>query len=212
VTNGQSAAVIRLQPGDRARAGEVLARAFSDDPLWAAVFTNPAERSETLVHMFAGVTKATIAAKGLAETTPDIAAVGLWLPPGKDIGMWAMVRSGFALPRLVMRLPSQERRRMMAVLRQVEERRKALMPEPHWYLSALGVEPERQGTGLGSALVRSGIRRADLEKTPIYLETETEDNVAFYEHLGFETVEAITAVGLDLPVWLMARRPPTASA
>ena len=41
----------------------------------------------------------------------------------------------------------------------------------------------------------------------LYLETETEDNVGFYQHLGFEVIEQVTAVGLDLPVWLMLRPP-----
>jgi ribosomal protein S18 acetylase RimI-like enzyme len=93
------------------------------------------------------------------------------------------------------------------VLRLLGERKKELMPDPHWYLAAIGVNPERQGEGLGSALVQSGIRRADRDNTPVYLETETEGNVGFYQHLGFEVIEQITAAGLDLPLWLMTRRP-----
>jgi ribosomal protein S18 acetylase RimI-like enzyme len=158
--------------------------------------------------MFTGVTKATVAARGLAETTPGIDAVALWLPPGKDFGFWAMVKSGFALPRFAMSLPAQDRNRMMAVLRQLGERKKALMPDPHWYLAAIRVDPERQGKGLGSTLVQSGIRRANQENTSVYLETETEGNVGFYQHLGFKVIEQVTAAGLDLRVWLMMRRPP----
>ena len=80
------------------------------------------------------------------------------------------------------------------------------MPEPHWYLPAIGVEPEHQDRGLGSALMRAGIRRADRDGKPIYLETETEGNVGYYEHLGFEVVEEMNATGVDLPLWLMSRR------
>ena len=32
-------------------------------------------------------------------------------------------------------------------------------PEPHWYLDALAVIPERQGQGIGSALLRAAARR-----------------------------------------------------
>ena len=157
--------------------------------------------------MFTGLTKTTVAARGLAETARSVDAVALWLPPGKDFGFWAMVKSGFALPRFMMSLPAQHRKRMMAVLRQSDERKKELMPDRHWYLAAIGVTPERQGEGLGSTLVQSGIHRADRENAPIYLETETEGNVGFYQHLGFEVIEQITAAGLDLPLWLMTRRP-----
>ncbi len=198
-----------LLSGEYARAGAVLGRAFRDDPLWMATFSDPVRRPELLVAMFTGVTRATVAARGMAETTPGIDAVALWLPPGKDFGFWATVKSGFALPRFVMSLPAQDRSRMMTVLRQLGERKKALMPDPHWYLAAIGVDPERQGEGLGSTLVRSGIRRADHENTSVYLETETEGNVGFYQNLGFEVIEQITAAGLDLCVWLMMRRPPS---
>ena len=79
------------------------------------------------------------------------------------------------------------------------------MPSPHWYLSAVGVDPARHGEGLGSALVRRGIERAERDGRPIYLETGTESNVRFYERLGFEVLEQSVATGLELPVWLMSR-------
>ena len=68
--------------------------------------------------------------------------------------------------------------------------------------------PNTRVTGFGSALVGAGLRRADLDKTPVYLETETERNVAFYEDLGFNVVEQTVATGLDLPLWLMIRPQP----
>lgn len=159
--------------------------------------------------MFAGLTKTTMAARGLAETDPAIDAIALWLPPGKDTGLWAMVKSGIAMPRFAMGLPAQDRKRMLAVHSQFEKRKKVLMPEPHWYLSAIGVDPERQREGLGSALVHAGIGRADRDNAPIYLETQTKSNVAFYQHLGFEVVGETLATGLDLPVWSMTRNPRT---
>ncbi len=209
MTEPTHAVLTPLPPYEYACAGAVLGRAFQDDPLWAATFSDPDKRPEVLVKMFAGLTKAIVAAQGVAETTPSVDAVALWLPPGKEIGLWAMVRSGCALPRFAMSLPAQDRKRMMAVLRQLGERKKALMPDPHWYLAAVGVDPERRGEGLGSTLVRAGIRRADHENASVYLETETESNVGFYQHLGFEAIEEITATGLGLPVWLMMRRPPS---
>lgn len=197
--------VIPLLPKDYAAAGGVLGRAFFDDPLWLALIPDPQTRQTRLARMFAGLTKTTAAANGVAETTPGSEAVALWLPPGKGLGWWPMVRSGMAMPRFVMTLSSHDRRRMMAVLRQGDQRRRELMPNPHWYLEALGVDPERQGVGLGSALVRAGMQRADRDQTPVYLETETESNVRFYEHLGFDVVEQTIAAGLNLPLWLMVR-------
>lgn len=157
--------------------------------------------------MFSALVKAVAASNGIVEKTPGLEGVALWQPPGCEIGLRATVRSGFALPRVVMRMPAQDRRRMIAVLRQFDERRKQLMPEPHWYVPAIGVDPDHQHRGVGSSLMGAGIERADRGGTPIYLETEEAANVGFYEHLGFELVDEIAAVGMGLPLWLMVRRP-----
>lgn len=205
VVGPQSREVIPLHAKDYLAAGGTLSRAFLDDPLWSVLMSDPQTRQARLAQMFTGLAKTTAAASGVVETTPGLEAVALWLPPGKELGWWSMVRSGMSMPRFAMALPAQDRRRMIAVLRQGDQRREELMPKPHWYLEAIGVEPEHQGAGFGSALVRAGMARADRDKTPVYLETEAAGNVAYYEHLGFDVVERIVATGLNLPLWLMIR-------
>lgn len=195
--------LVSLGKQDGDRAGALLGRAFIDDPIWTAAFANPEERPARLRTMFAALVKTTIAAGGLVEATADIGAVAVWLPPGKDLGLMAQLRSGLALPRLVIGMPASDRKRMVQFLRQVDGRRRELMPEPHWYLSAIGVDPERQGTGLGSMLVEAGMERARHEGKSVYLETETTGNVAFYERLEFQVIEEIEAVGIGVPIWLM---------
>jgi ribosomal protein S18 acetylase RimI-like enzyme len=192
-----------IERGGHAAVGAVLGRAFDDDPLWSVIF--PGNRLPKLISMFEALSRATRAAGGIVEVTPGISGAAMWMPPGTDDGLWSAVRSGFALPRFAMRLPVRERKMMLAVLSQFDDRRKLLMPAPHWYLSAVGIDPSRQGEGLGSALVRTGMHRADLDGRPIYLETETDSNVRFYERLGFEVLEETVATGLGLPVWLMSR-------
>lgn len=199
--------VVPLQPGDVPRAGAVLGAAFEHDPQWRATISKPEETLETLVRMFTAVTRSTVAAGGVAETTAEVEAVALWLPPGREIGALAIVRSGFALPRFAMRMPSADRTKMLGVLRQLGTLQKELMPEPMWHLLALGVDPELQGRGLGSALVRAGIDRAAADAHPIYLETDTEENVEFYGRLGFEVLETVTVEAIAIPMWLMARPP-----
>jgi len=190
-----------------ARAGEVLGRAFYDDPQWTALVPDSEVRRSRLSKMFAGTARMTAAARGVAERTSGLEAIALWLSPGRDIGPWAMVKSGFASARWVITPPVQDFRRLMAVFRQFNGRRKKLMPEPHWYLMAIGVDPLHQGRGFGSALMRSGIRRADHDNRSIYLETESELNVGFYERLGFDVIEEMTIVEIDLPFSLMIRPP-----
>jgi ribosomal protein S18 acetylase RimI-like enzyme len=162
--------------------------------------------------MFTGTVKLTYAADGLVETTPGFEAVAMWLPPGKTIGLWPVVKSGFASARFVVTPPFPSLRRLTATMRQFDAIHRQQMPEPHWYLMALGVDPESHGKGYGTALVMKGIERANSDNRPIYLETETDANASFYERLGFETLDEITIEAIGMLFSLMIRRPGPAAA
>jgi ribosomal protein S18 acetylase RimI-like enzyme len=81
------------------------------------------------------------------------------------------------------------------------------VPEPHWYLLIVGVDPALQGKGLGSALVKEGLARADDTRCPCYLETSEERNLAFYERLGFVVVGTAPLGKGAPPGWAMRREP-----
>jgi GNAT superfamily N-acetyltransferase len=83
------------------------------------------------------------------------------------------------------------------------ERKHASMA-PHMYLAVLGVEPERQGLGLGSQLLRPGLELCDAEGLPAYLETGKERNLAFYGRHGFDVIDQIVLPG-GPPLWFMWR-------
>lgn len=83
----------------------------------------------------------------------------------------------------------------------------SLQPEPHWRLAWLGVEPGRQGQGLGGALVRQMTARADAEGVACWLFTFTPRNVPIYEHLGFGVTLETLLPASRLRLWVMTRRP-----
>ena len=197
----------RVNRRDAGLAGDVLGRAFFDTEQWTTLLPDADVREQKLIQMFTGTVKLTFAAGGIAVRTQGFEAVALWLPPGKSVGFWAVMKSGFASARFAVTPPFPNLRRMMATLREFDESHKQQMPDPHWYLMALGVDPTHQGEGHGSALVRWGIQRADNNNRPVYLETETGANASFYERLGFDVLDEITIEAIDLPFSLMIRRP-----
>lgn len=199
--------VLPLEKKDRGRAGGVLARAFYDTDQWAALFPDQGARQRQLEQMFGGTGKLIDAAGGVAERTPNFEAVAFWLPPGRSVGFWAMLKSGFASARFAVTPPFPNTRRLMASLRQFEVNHKRLMPHPHWYLMALGVDPADQRGGFGSALVRHGLARAESESQPVYVEAETAATAPFYEKLGFEVVEVATIEPIAVPFSFMIRPP-----
>ena len=57
--------------------------------------------------------------------------------------------------------------------------------EPLWYLDQIGVEPARQGQGIGASLMQLGLERARADGLPAFLETAIAGNVGYYEGFGF---------------------------
>lgn len=65
----------------------------------------------------------------------------------------------------------------------------------HEYPWLIAVTPERQGQGLGTALIQSVLDRCDREGVPAYLEASNPRSRELYERLGF----AFTGRTVDLP-------------
>jgi ribosomal protein S18 acetylase RimI-like enzyme len=79
--------------------------------------------------------------------------------------------------------------------------------EPHWYLSTLGVDPNRQREGFGNELLRSWLENTDRNGDNAYLESDTEENVEFYSRAGFEPAGELDILGARIwQMWRKARR------
>jgi len=83
-----------------------------------------------------------------------------------------------------------------------------LVPEPHRYLHLLAVDPTRQGSGVGSALLRTVHDLADAEGLPTLLVTFQPRNVPLYRRHGYEVVAESTDPIAGLAYWSMRRQPP----
>ena len=119
---------------------------------------------------------------GCAFVTAEGAAAAFWLPPGVE-------SDGDAMGALIEQSVAAEKR---AVLAQVVEQMAQFHPhEPHWYLALVGADPSRQGQGLGSALIKEGLRMCDEQGLPAYLESSNPRNIPLYERYGFEVVGLI---------------------
>jgi GNAT superfamily N-acetyltransferase len=131
------------------------------------------------------------------------AGVAVWLPPGlAHTPILRLVRAGLALTPLKFGLSALGR--FMAA-NYVERLRKQLLPQPHWYLWVIGVDPPQQGRGLGSSLVQTMLERADADGLPCYLETHKSRNVTFYEKHGFSVIASGDVPKGGPPYWCMKR-------
>jgi predicted N-acetyltransferase YhbS len=67
----------------------------------------------------------------------------------------------------------------------------------------IGVDPARQGLGLGTALIEHGLGVARDQRLPAFLETANPRNVAYYERFGFRVVEDGHVPGGGSRFWFM---------
>ena len=175
-----------LSRSDAGRAAVVLARAFHDDPLMVHIQPDPVRRARLLPRGLAGV-QAYCLRYGRVVTTPDVASVACWLPPGRiDTPLRRMARSGMLASKRA--LGAGALRRMLGVLVPMDRGHHRVMTGPHWYLWLLGTEPARQGQGVASAVLAPTLAAADAAGLPCYLDTHRERNLDFYARHGFRPV------------------------
>ena len=156
-----------------------LTLAFAADPPCRWLFPHP----EQYLRYFPAFAKA-FGGTALAQGTVLAADGGaaLWLAPGAEPdeeALVALVEEGIEQPR------RDEALLVFAEMGRVHPR------EPHWYLPLIGVEPDCQGRGLGSSLIRPVLERCDAAGLPAYLEATSARGQKLYERLGFEAVGAI---------------------
>jgi len=199
--------VVRLERTQRAKVAESLAWAFHRDPMWSFVLPDDETRAASFRPMWRAVIDFAHV-YGTVHTTREAEGAACWIAPGKtETTLWKLLRTRFGLPRAMMRLPKDARKRFFAMMRFIDRHHRELMSEPHWYLMALGVAPEKQGQGIGGGLLQPTLDRADADGVSCYLETQTEENVGFYRNRGFEVLcEQREPVG-GLPLWFMVRPP-----
>ncbi|HXQ44487.1 MAG TPA: GNAT family N-acetyltransferase [Acidimicrobiales bacterium] len=194
--------VVQAAPGDVGVLSTVLARAFDDDPLSLYLFGRPRLRAAGLARFFSIQLRHTYLRHGEVWTTPDRAGAALWAPPTMPRpGAMDLVRILPVAPYL-----SVWGRKTPDVIRLLAAYERGRPRQAHWYLGTLGTDPDRQGHGVGSALLRVVLDRLDTEGVPAHLESSKESNLSFYARHGFEvTGEITTPRGPTL--WLMWREP-----
>ena len=196
-------AIRAADEGDRELVVRLLDEAFQDDPVSGWVFPGDEYRRTThhrLMAAFTGI----VLAEGRIDVTEDGSACALWLsvPAGEHGAEEDAADDGPARLRAAVD-PGNERIELIGRLTaEIHPAGRA-----HEYLWMIGVTPEHQGEGIGSALVQHVLDRCDREGLPAYLEASSARSRGLYERLGFE----LTGRPLDLPngpqMWPMWREP-----
>lgn len=193
----------RLTEQQLPQAIAMIGRAFHKDPLSVYIYPNEAERTRHLQLMFGIALRYTLR-YGEVTTTPEIVGAACWLPPERTaVSIGQLLRVGALTTSLKMGLSALRRvDNSENYMRSMHQR---CITEPHWYLWVLGVDPANQGQGIGGALLRAGIERADASHLPCYLETMNPDNVPLYQNFGFVIADEGKIPASNVHMWCMVR-------
>jgi ribosomal protein S18 acetylase RimI-like enzyme len=94
-----------------------------------------------------------------------------------------------------------------AIIDFMEPTAHSVVPEGSWYLSILGVAPQRQGQGLGRTLLEPTLHDADRSGARCFLETFNGAALRFYRRLGFDEVAEHLEPTTRARYWIMVREP-----
>lgn len=176
-------------PADGSRITTVLTSAFWDDPVFRWAIPDDDQRWDALPGIFQVFVDGFLP---LGATHVNSAGTGtaLWAPPGTAAELDGLEPHALALPRML----------------QIMELLESTHPhEECWYLNLLAVESGAQGKGIGSALLRHVLERADADGVPAYLEATSPANRRLYERHGFEVTAELRVADCP-PLWAMWHR------
>ncbi|MCC7369504.1 MAG: GNAT family N-acetyltransferase [Chloroflexi bacterium] len=195
-----------LLDGEIPAAAAMLAEAFADDPLTGLLSPDPSKRASKARWYFSAIARYGLAF-GEVWAVDSLDAVAIWWAP--PFVMPSAARAsyvGFDEGPAVLGIDVWEQ--SLEIGWMVGDVHAQAISEAHWYLNILGVRPERQRTGLGSALLASMLARLDMAGLPAYLDTGRTENVAYYERHGFRLAAEAHDPLTGIAVYGMRRDPP----
>ena len=196
--------VIVLKKNQIKLAGEVIGRAFQNDPIWIYVFPDASKRERYLKYVFQFIVRYGYRYGEVYATSDKLEGIIAWLPPN-EIHRSIIKQIRCMSPSFLFRIGKTMIKKYIPIDNYNDLAHKRHAPFPHWYLQIIGVEPIHQKKGFGSILINTMIERLDIEKLPIYLDTNTEYNVNFYKSLGFRVLEESLIPNIEIKQWCMLK-------
>ena len=203
--NIRSAPILReLQYIELDEAAQVLGRGMCHNPVNVRAFNigDDERRGRALSRFFVPVLRGLFKRGVLVGAFRD----------GSLVGVCGMAKPGVCQPSMREKLsivPSLIGRNspatVLRVLRWTGEWARRDVPEPHWHLGPVAVDPFLQGQGIGSAMLTAFCDRVDSCHALSYLETDKPENVSLYQKFGFVVVAQADV--LSVRNWFMTRQP-----
>lgn len=202
--NKETENIIRLNRQHIKPAIETLTKAFKNYPLIAHYFPDDDIR-EKFTHYFIAIPVYIGMKYGeIYATSPNMEGIAVWIP--SDEYRLTFTKMLFNVPfRVLFGFGRYGANKMSNVGRYIDETHERLVPYKHWYLWTVGVDPDFQGKGYSSKLIKPMLERMAKEGQACFLETHNEKNVNIYGRMGFKLIDKSAIPDTGLTNWAMLK-------
>jgi len=194
----------RIERGEIEKASKVLAEAFRDDPDTSVLIPDLETRVKKLPEFFRFFVRFGLNYGGVYSPTENLEGISIWLHSSRmKMTFPRSLRSGIL--RLTLKMDGPTMKRFDKYGKDVEKVHEKVLDRQHWFLLAIGVDPNLQGMGYARKMLDPVLRRADRQGLPCYLDTDRKVNLRIYERFSFQVVKKYESLGNDH--WAMVREP-----
>jgi ribosomal protein S18 acetylase RimI-like enzyme len=198
--------MIRLSPSDTLSASNLIARALCDYPLFRYLILDSQQRKARLPALTNYLVRAGILYGEVYITSPNMEGVAVWLPPNTNVSIFELLfRVGVIT--CPFKLGIKAFQGIWNYIQHIEAFEKRNAIANYWYLQVISIDPPYQRQGYGKSLIEPMLSRFSEQNISCYLDTEEENNVAYYEKYGFEVVETGIIPRKNNTCWIMVKKP-----
>ena len=184
----------KLDPSQLEAASNALMMGFSTDPFQRWLMPDPTIYYKNFKKWTINTCKQSFLEEGVFGDENNY-GTAVWFPPGFDID-FADVSETYK------EIPKDRKAETFKMFEMMGESR----VHDAWYLEYLAVDPSKQGSGLGSLILKESLKVIDELGEAAYLESSNPQNMSLYERFGFRFLKKIQ-VGSSPQINTMFRQP-----
>jgi len=178
----------KLSSTQNIKAAAIFARAMMNDDLHVFFFPNQGSRFKKLKSLYEY--KLNLQYRNCFTTSVNLEGLAIWEAPGEQhSGLnYEEIINGF---KLIWQCGIMPIVKMIKYQIWASRTRDELVKQPYWYLDVVVVNPEHQGKGFASALIKPILLEAEKNHQAVYLETQNKNNIQIYERYGFSLIKEV---------------------
>ena len=184
----------KLDPSQLEAASNALMMGFSNDPFQRWLMPDPTIYYKNFKKWTINTCKQSFLEEGVFGDENNY-GTAVWFPPGFNID-FADVSETYK------DIPKDRKAEAFKMFEMIGESR----VHDAWYLEYLAVDPSKQGSGLGSLILKESLKVMDELEEAAYLESSNPQNMSLYERFGFRFLKKIQ-VGSSPQINTMFRQP-----